>query len=324
MKPSVNLVKRSNYLTGVFGFVSLSVLSFSFTLDTVFATTTTSIPASINVNAVVIQATISPAPPPQPSPIANNGIPLSPSLSGTDSAVFKGRAYPQSVISVLKNGLVLNELPANSDGTFEVPVHNIVPGTYTFSLLAKDKNGLKSSKVTYTIIITSGIVTEIKNIIIPPTITTDKTEVKQGDTITFSGFAAPSSWVDVSIFTQNGLITTVEASSSGAWSYTFSTTGLDLGDLTTKARFKLGSEYSLYSESVVVTIGTKNTLRKKNPIGLINARCDLNNDGRVNLLDFSIMAFWYKRLGFPQKVDLNSDGRINLTDLSILAYCWTG
>jgi hypothetical protein len=53
-------------------------------------------------------------------------------------------------------------------------------------------------------------------------------------------------------------------------------------------------------------------------------KCDLNNDNRVNLLDFSIMAFWYKRLGFPPKVDLNSDANVNLTDLSILAYCWTG
>jgi hypothetical protein len=44
----------------------------------------------------------------------------------------------------------------------------------------------------------------------------------------------------------------------------------------------------------------------------------------VNILDFSIMAFWYKRLGFPAKVDLNTDNKVNLTDLSILAYCWTG
>lgn len=52
---------------------------------------------------------------------------------------------------------------------------------------------------------------------------------------------------------------------------------------------------------------------------------DINCDGKVNLIDFSIMAYWYKlRSAPPANVDLNGDGKIRLVDFSILAYHWTG
>ncbi len=303
--------------------VLYSVLLSLTTLFDLSAQTTTSLSETVSVEAVVISNTVSPAtPPPVPNPVTNNGVPLSNNESGTDSAVFRGKAYPGSTISVLKNGLILHELPVFSDGTFEIPVRNIIPGTYTFSLQAKDNNGIRSSTVTYTIIITSNVVTEVSGIIIPPTITTDKTEVKLGDNIIFSGKSIPNSEVLLNIFIGRGMVKTVPVNASGTWSYTLSIVNFEMGDYTAKARTKIVSSFTLYSEDILFKVGSVNKLRKGG--SLVNVRCDLNNDGRVNLLDFSIMAFWYKRLGFPMKVDLNSDSRINLTDLSILAYCWTG
>lgn len=278
----------------------------------------------LEVRATVHINTVYPVPPPTPNPVPNNGVPLTPALSGTDSALFKGQSYPGGTISVLKNGLVLHELPVNEGGSFVIPVRNIIPGTYTFSLIAKDSQGLKSSPVTYTIMIVSGIVTEVTGVIMPPTITSDKTEVKVGDTIIFSGSSIPNTEVSLTIFARTGISRSAVANASGTWSHTYTTISLDSGDYSVKARSKVGTLYTLYSETILFTAGTKNTLRKKAEISLIGARCDLNNDSRVNLLDFSIMAYWYKRIGFPVKVDLSGDGRINLTDLSILAYCWTG
>lgn len=278
----------------------------------------------LDVRAVVHINTIYPVPPPTPNPIPNNGVPLSPVLAGTDSAVFKGAAYPGATISVLKNGLVLHETPVFADGSFAIPVRNIVPGTYTFSLVAKDSHGLKSSPVTYTIMIVSGIVTEVIGVVMPPTITSDKTEVKVSDSIIFSGTSIPNTEIKLTIFARTGVTRDAVANASGTWSYMHTTNNLDFGNYTVRARTKVSAALTLYSETILFTVGNKNTLRKKTEVSLIGARCDLNNDSRVNLLDFSIMAYWYKRIGFPMKVDLNSDGRINLTDLSILAYCWTG
>jgi photosystem II stability/assembly factor-like uncharacterized protein len=53
------------------------------------------------------------------------------------------------------------------------------------------------------------------------------------------------------------------------------------------------------------------------------ARVDFNNDRRVNLVDFSILAYWYKRPSPPKHLDLNNDGKIDLVEFSTLIYYWT-
>ena len=50
----------------------------------------------------------------------------------------------------------------------------------------------------------------------------------------------------------------------------------------------------------------------------------MNKDSRVNLVDFSIAAYWYKRSTPPPSADLNGDGKVDLVDFSILAFYWTG
>ncbi len=51
---------------------------------------------------------------------------------------------------------------------------------------------------------------------------------------------------------------------------------------------------------------------------------DMNCDNHVNLTDYTIMTYWYKRQITPSKgVDLNHDGKITLADFSILMYHWT-
>jgi hypothetical protein len=51
---------------------------------------------------------------------------------------------------------------------------------------------------------------------------------------------------------------------------------------------------------------------------------DINNDNKVDITDFSILAHWYRSSGAPKSVDLNGDGKITLADFSILAYQWNG
>lgn len=54
-------------------------------------------------------------------------------------------------------------------------------------------------------------------------------------------------------------------------------------------------------------------------------KADINNDGKVNLIDFSIMAYWWKQplsVFILAQIDLNNDGKLSLADFSILAYWW--
>jgi hypothetical protein len=46
-------------------------------------------------------------------------------------------------------------------------------------------------------------------------------------------------------------------------------------------------------------------------------------------VDFSIAAFWYNRtlnetFAAREKDKLNGDGKVNITDFSIMAFYWTG
>ena len=61
-----------------------------------------------------------------------------------------------------------------------------------------------------------------------------------------------------------------------------------------------------------------------NPSGERCPRGDMNCDGRVNIVDYSIMKYWYKKPNPPAAVDLSGDGIVNLKDFSILAAEWTG
>ncbi len=299
--------------------VLLFVSIYSIAISFVFAQAQNPLTTSITITAEVLfgPVTYPDAVPSPPGPINM--------VNTTDVAIFKGFAYPGSVVSVLKNGIIISSTPANVDGSFEIGLPNLSQGTYSFGLVAEDSDRLKSKLVTVTIFVSSGIATTVNGIFLPPTITSDKIEVKKGEIIIFSGRSIPNAEVRLSLAGIAEVIKKTVASSSGVWSYTLNSQELSFGEYEAKALSLAENTLSPYSNSITFTVGTVSRIRSKaSSLFGFRAKCDLNNDSRVNLLDFSIMAFWYKRLGFPPKVDLNTDNSINLTDLSILAYCWTG
>ena len=65
--------------------------------------------------------------------------------------------------------------------------------------------------------------------------------------------------------------------------------------------------------------------RRPPPLPEDVARCDFNADNRCNLIDLSIMLFYYERLG-PEiaRYDLNISGSVDFPDVSVLMFYWTG
>jgi FtsP/CotA-like multicopper oxidase with cupredoxin domain len=250
----------------------------------------------------------------------------SPIMPSQESAIFKGLAYPGSIVSLLQNGKIVTEVPASPNGTFQITLYNLAAGTYTFGIRAEDSDRRISTLQTFTVFLAQNVSTQIDGVFIPPTITTDKVEAKRGDPLTIFGKAAPNASVTISIHSDKEIMKKALANSSGAYLYKLDTTELEIGTHEGKARAVTVDDISSFSENVTFNVGSKNVMRTagSNPSTPANRKCDLNNDNRVNLLDFSIIAYWYKRLGFPLKVDLNTDGKVDLSDVSILAYCWTG
>lgn len=58
------------------------------------------------------------------------------------------------------------------------------------------------------------------------------------------------------------------------------------------------------------------------PPGVCHTIADLNCDGYVDIIDFSIMYYWFERTNIPARVDLRSDGRVDLADFSVMAAYW--
>jgi hypothetical protein len=227
-----------------------------------------------------------------------------------------------SSIKLLENGQTVAVTQSGPDAKFEIDLSNITPGTYNFGVLAKDPQGGHSIVQTFSVTLTYGASTIVSGIFFPPTISADKVQVKRGDVLTLLGYTAPTATVAVVIHSANEIMKNVTSADSGAWVYAVNTDPLDYGNHTAHAWAAAGGAVTPDSDILAFTVGDTNIAAP--PTQTCAFVGDLNGDCKVNLIDFSIMAYWYGRPNPPAGVDLNHDGTITLVDFSILMYYWTG
>jgi len=234
---------------------------------------------------------------------------------------FSGRAYPKSTVTLLKDAQIAASTAAGADSNFQISLSGISAGNYIFSVYSEDKNGNRSSLLTFPVGVTSGVTTNVSGIFIAPTIAVDKSEVKRGDNIAIFGQSVPNSEITISVSSDEEFFNKVNADASGVYLYNFDTSPLAMEQHFTKSKAAHNGEISSFSKTISFLVGTKNVVAK--PTEVVS-KGDMNNDKQVNLVDFSITAYWYKRPSPPASVDLNSDGKVDLVDFSIMAYFWTG
>ncbi len=59
------------------------------------------------------------------------------------------------------------------------------------------------------------------------------------------------------------------------------------------------------------------------PLLPLGKSCDFSGDGACNIIDFSILLYWFDRTGSEiVPYDLNDDGKLDIVDLSILLFYW--
>jgi hypothetical protein len=235
---------------------------------------------------------------------------------------FSGMAYPLSRVYILKDGDVAVATIADPAANFSVSLTGLSTDTYTFSVYGEDSEGRKSSFFSFPIFITSGTIVNIGNIFLSPTIDIDKSRVKKGDNLTIFGQSTPESEVTISVHSDQEYFYSTNSNQMGAYLYNLDTSFLELGNHQTKSKSKLVNQISPFTLPVSFIVGNSNELKEDVICSLL--RGDFNCDGHVNLIDFSIMAFWYRKTSPPTKIDLSNDGKINLVDFSILAFNWTG
>lgn len=230
-----------------------------------------------------------------------------------------GRGYPSQRINFLIDSRTVGTVQANSSGAFSFAT-NVSPGTATLGIWANDTSGTRSVTLNNTFDVTQGAVTNLNGLILPPTIRVASQNVTPGATITVSGQSIPGAAIEVQVDTSGPKYNTT-AATTGLWTLQLNTAGLSVAEHTLRARSTTGTPplttQSNYSSTLQLFLGVE---------GQAGRPSDLNRDGFVNLIDFSILIFWWGTNGGSSDppADINGNGRVSLEDFSILLFNWTG
>jgi hypothetical protein len=242
--------------------------------------------------------------------------------SGDGRVIISGFSIPSARVSVLVDGRVAREAVANSQGAFSITIDGISRGAYTFGVYATDSNGTRTSTYSTSFTVSGARASSLSNILITPSVRVQPDPVPLGTDYTISGFAIPNATVTIETEREGspGSRQTLTATSNaaGAWSVSASGAGLTAGTYKVRARAAQASgTQTNFSQYTFYGVGQTATVPRN---------ADLNRDGRVNLVDFSILLFWWGTDGGNSNppADINSDNRVNLTDFSILLFNWTG
>lgn len=240
--------------------------------------------------------------------------------------IFSGRAYPKSAVTLLKDAQIAATTIAGADANFQIGVSNLSGGNYIFSVYSEDSSGIRSSLLSFPVSVVSGAIVNIGGIFVAPTIAVDKNEVKMGENIAIFGQSIPKAEITIVVNSDEEFFNKTLADASGAYLYNLDTIQLKIGQHFTKSKATLDGAISSFSKAIGFAVGAKNIIAEL-PEAIVKG--DLNGDKRVNLIDFSIVAYWYKRtisaeFVVKEKERLNGDGKVDLIDFSIMAFYWTG
>ncbi len=275
--------------------------------QSVYAGTIVSSPIDVSVSAKVgIDIIV----PPDDGGGGGSGFPT--------GVIFSGWAYPGASVHVWKNGAPKDTTIARPDGYFTIRLNEIYNPNIFYTLYAIDKDSRRSLLLNYPIVVKAGYLTQISGIRFAPTIETDKTEVKFGDSITVLGYALPSTPIVLTVEKFQDRVFHFMSNSDGTYSINLPLDGLKKGDYKLYVNYENDNRISKVIQFTIGDVNVPSVLLTNNIPG------DCNADSIINIIDFSVAAFWYGKKNPPRCIDTNNDNKIDLIDFSILAFYWTG
>ena len=238
---------------------------------------------------------------------------------GDTQVNITGQTIPRATVNIILDAKSVGTVRADSSGNFEFTT-NASPGTISMGFWTEDDDNVRSITFSTTFDVTQGAITNVVGIYIPPTIVVSDATANPGDVITFAGQSVPNATIELHIGDSDQILTTT-SDSGGFWNLDLNTAGFQAAEYTARARFVLGSgsltTESSFSSTLQLFLGVD---------GSPTTPSDLNRDGFVNLIDFSILIFWWGTSGGDSDppADINGNGRVSIEDFSILLFNWTG
>ena len=251
--------------------------------------------------------------PPTPTPAPSGG---GGGGGGTvpGKVIFSGYAYPKSTIEVLRKSIADEsylQVPSESikisdGGFFSISYIGLVNADYLFALLIKDKDGRSTSILAFNISLSGGL-SEVKDILAPPTIGFEKASIVKNEVMKILGYATPDNMVELEI--DGSKYKKTKADQSGFWSFDVDTTYLAYGEHSVRAR-------QITSDAKQSNFSLTRVFKLSN---LVVPKADLNSDGVIDISDWSIfLSKWDSKDSILRlQDDINGDGEVNVFDFSL-------
>lgn len=230
---------------------------------------------------------------------------------------FGGYAFPNAEISFTLNGTTTLTLTADSSGYFEGTYDQLTTGSHVFTFEARDYQGNRSPLTSYFYTVDTLAPVYIPSILLSPLLYIEP----QTSTEILGGVAIPGSSLQVyGVDTEDQslhIIDTFIVEEQGQFSFDFDLSGpMPYDQYYVACSFEgLNCGYSAVIE--VQTVDTSTTQLAPSFVA------DFTADIEVNYVDFSFMRYAFLNNKTHPLYDLNRDGRISLIDFSLLNYQWT-
>ncbi|HSX48247.1 MAG TPA: hypothetical protein VLF41_01985 [Candidatus Nanoarchaeia archaeon] len=221
-----------------------------------------------------------------------------------------GVASPGSLVTFVRGGAVIGTQLADANSFFDKSFSNQPPGLATYSVYATDTSNRQTDVENFDVTVPSVFTATVNDIVLPSTFRVASSPIKRPAVQSTFGSAANGSTVTTfysgarysDSFARQAL-----AASDGSWNVTAGQT-LHLGDYTVN--------------SVVQTSDNHQSPQSTSQTFQVLLSADLNNDGVINLADFSALMFSYNvpPPGFTRPADINDDNFVNLADFSVMMF----
>ncbi|MBU4217251.1 hypothetical protein L6270_05495 [Candidatus Parcubacteria bacterium] len=247
-----------------------------------------------------------------------------PPLPGAPGVILIGFAYPNTDVNVLKDGQTAGLIKTDAKGVFKGFLEDLSQGTYSFGLWANDSLGSRSVTYSTTFFIQQDTQTTVSDIILAPTIAINN---QSSVMLNVYGGAVPLASVEAWLYPKKTtavlaseiIKATSMADVNGRWSTNIDTSKLASGQYLVKARITVtGAGTSGFSQALEYNL---NVIAEQKPAGACSGG-DLNQDGKVNIVDFSILLYNWNTADVC--ADQNNSGKVDLIDFSIMMFYWTG
>ena len=235
----------------------------------------------------------------------------SPANNSTHSGTITVSANASDNVGVTRVEFFINgqliSTDMSSPYTASLNTNNYTNGQY--ALTARAYDAANNNRTSSTVNITINNTTTPPPDTTPPTVSL--TSPTAGSTIsgthTMTATAGDNVGVTRVEFYIDGTLRNTDT--SAPFSYNVNTTTLSNGNHTFRARAYDAANNSTWSTTITATV---------NNVTYIDE--DINQDGRVNILDFSLLVARFGQTGGSLgRADINGDGRVNILDFSLLA-----